>query len=57
MTLRITTPAASTWIERQFFTPPAPIKLQGEVANFLPGALLAGDMARIRLKAMPKAGP
>jgi len=54
LTLRVLTRAADGWLEAMFLTKPARIELQAQVANFLPGALLVGDMARMRLLAPPR---
>jgi hypothetical protein len=54
LTLRVLTRAADGWIESMFLAKPARIALQAQVANFLPGALLVGDMARMRLLAPPR---
>jgi hypothetical protein len=49
LTLRILMPAADGWLESLLATQPARIQLRAQVGNFLPGALLVGDMARLRL--------
>ena len=49
MTLRASMPAADSRLEAMFAAQPAQIQMHGEVASFLPGALLVGDMARVRL--------
>jgi hypothetical protein len=49
LTLRILVPAADGWLEAMFVSKPRRIQLQAQVASFLPGALLVGDMARMRL--------
>lgn len=49
LTLKLLTPAASGWLERTLGEPPAPITLTLDVPPFLPGALLAGDMVRLRV--------
>jgi hypothetical protein len=54
LTLRVLTRAADGWLEAMFLAKPAHIALQAQVANFLPGALLVGDMARMRLLAPPR---
>jgi hypothetical protein len=54
LTLRVLTRAADGWLESMFLAKPARIALQAQVANFLPGALLVGDMARMRLLAPPR---
>ena len=54
LTLRVLTRAADGWLEAMFLAKPARIALQAQVANFLPGALLVGDMARMRLLAPPR---
>ena len=53
LTLRISMPAADNWLDTMFEKRPAQIQLHAQVANFLPGALLVGDMARLRLVAAP----
>jgi hypothetical protein len=47
--LRALTRAAEGWLEAMFLVKPARLQLNGQVATFLPGALLVGDMARLRL--------
>ena len=54
LTLRVLTRAADGWLEAMFLAKPARIALQAQVANFLPGALLVGDMARMHLLAPPR---
>ena len=54
LTLRVVTRAADGWLEAMFLAKPARIALQAQVANFLPGALLVGDMARMHLLAPPR---
>jgi hypothetical protein len=49
LTLRVLIPAANSWLEAKFEQRPTRIQLRAQVANFLPGALLVGDMARLRL--------
>jgi hypothetical protein len=52
--LRALTRAAEGWIEAMFLVKPAHLQLNGQVASFLPGALLVGDMARLRLTDSPR---
>ena len=54
LTLRVLTRAADGWLEAMFLAKPARIELRAEVANFLPGALMVGDMARMHLLAPPR---
>ena len=54
LTLRVLTRAPDGWLEAMFLAKPARIALQAQVANFLPGALLVGDMARMRLLTPPR---
>jgi hypothetical protein len=54
LTLRVLTRAADGWLEAIFLAKPARIALRAEVANFLPGALMVGDMARMHLLAPPR---
>ena len=54
LTLRVLTRAADGWLEAMLLAKPARIELRAEVANFLPGALMVGDMARMRLLAPPR---
>ncbi|RTL68195.1 MAG: hypothetical protein EKK41_16075 [Hyphomicrobiales bacterium] len=49
MTLTVQSPVPDNWLDRTFYAPPASVALKGKVANFLPGALYAGDMVRVRL--------
>lgn len=48
LTLRLRTPSPGGWLDHLLASPPQPIEITGDVAPFLPGALLVGDMARIR---------
>jgi len=54
LTLRALTRAAEGWLEAMFLVKPSSVQLTGQVASFLPGALLVGDMARLRLLASPR---
>ena len=49
MVLRIATPGPDGIIERAMSKTPEVIRLSVDVPNFLPGALLSGDMARLRI--------
>ena len=49
MVLRIATPGPDGVIERALSKTPEVIRLAVDVPNFLPGALLSGDMARLRI--------
>lgn len=49
MTLKLLTPAPDGWMERVLGNSPPVIQLSADVPNFLPGALLVGDMARLRV--------
>ena len=49
MTLHVTTPRADGFIERVLSKAPASIALAADVPNFLPGGLLSGDMARLKV--------
>lgn len=53
MTLSIKSPIPDGWIDRLFFAPPAPITVTGKVTDYLPGALISGDTAKIRLSRPP----
>jgi hypothetical protein len=47
--LRITAPRSDGWLDRMLSSAPAPIPNAMAVPNFLPGALLAGDVARVKV--------
>ncbi len=47
--LTVTAPRSDGWLDRMFASEPAPIKVAMTVPNFLPGALLTGDVARLRV--------
>ena len=49
MTLRMLTRTADGWLEAMLMGKPAHIRLQAQIGNFLPGALLVGDMAPLHL--------
>ncbi len=49
MTLTVQSPIPDTWLDRTFYTPPSSVTLSGKAGGFLPGALYAGDMVRVRL--------
>jgi hypothetical protein len=49
MTLSVVTPPAEGWFERLLATVPAPQMIKAEVPNFLPGALLSGENARLQV--------
>jgi hypothetical protein len=49
MTLNLAMPAPSGWIDRMLTSLPEPIAIKAEVPNYLPGALLSGDMARLKV--------
>jgi len=49
MTLSVVTPPAEGWFERLLATVPAPQMIKAEVPNFLPGALLSGENARLKV--------
>ncbi len=51
LTLRMLTRSPDGWLEAVLMGKPARMRLQAQVANFLPGALLVGDMAPLRLLA------
>jgi hypothetical protein len=55
LTLRLLTPSADGFIDRLLAHVPGPIVIKGELPNFLPGALLSGDMARLKLAASANA--
>lgn len=46
--LAFVTPAPDAWIDRVFHAQVPPIALTFDVPNYLPGALLSGDVARVR---------
>lgn len=48
MTLAVQSPVPDSWLDRMFYTPPSEVAFAGKVADFLPGALLTGETARIR---------
>lgn len=50
LTLTLATPPPSGWLDRSFATVPRPVTISLAVPNFLPGALLTGDLARLRPK-------
>ena len=47
--LTITAPDPEGWLDRAFAKTPAPIAVAFGVPNYLPGALLSGDVARLRV--------
>ncbi len=47
--LTIATPASEGWLDRAFAKAPPPIAVAFGVPNYLPGALLTGDVARLRV--------
>lgn len=49
MTLKATMPEPSGWLDRMLTAPPGAIAMKAEVPNYLPGALLTGDMARLKV--------
>ncbi len=51
MKLHVTTPRPDGFIERVLGKTPASIVLAADVPNFLPGALLSGEMARLKVTA------
>jgi hypothetical protein len=53
MTLRVVVPEPTGWLERVLTAPPPPIAITAEVPNYLPGALLTGDIARLEVSLEP----
>lgn len=53
MTLRMIVPDADGWLDRLMGSRPQAIALAAEVPNYLPGAVLSGDMARLKLASRP----
>lgn len=49
MTLHLATPGADGWLDRLLGSQPAPLAMKAEVPSYLVGAVLSGDMARLRL--------
>lgn len=49
LTLKLATPNPDGVIDRALGKQPAAIRLAAEVPDFLPGALLSGEMARLRI--------
>jgi hypothetical protein len=49
MTLSVVTPPTEGWLDRMLVAVPSPVALTASVPNFLPGALLSGDNARLKV--------
>jgi hypothetical protein len=49
MTLRLVTPNPDNWLDRLLGKPPQAMALKADVPAYMPGAVLSGDMARLRL--------
>ena len=51
VTARLTfvTPLPGAWLDRAFYAPVPDVTLTLDVPNYLPGALLSGDVARVRV--------
>ena len=49
MTLHLVTPGPDGWLDRVIGSQPAPVALKAEVPNYLVGAVLSGDVARLKL--------
>lgn len=49
MTLSAVTPPAEGWLDRMLVAVPSPITVTATVPNFLPGALLSGENARLKV--------
>lgn len=49
MTLTVVMPTADGWLDRLLGAPPLPATVKAEVPNFLPGALLSGDNAPLKV--------
>lgn len=48
-TLKLTVPGPDGWLDRTLVRIPRDIPVKLEVPNYLPGALLSGDVARVRV--------
>ncbi|MCB1549588.1 MAG: hypothetical protein KDJ41_17435 [Hyphomicrobiaceae bacterium] len=51
LTIKVLTPAPSGWLERTLGRAPERVSLKADVPNFLPGAMYAGDVVRLRVSA------
>jgi hypothetical protein len=49
MTLSAVTPPAEGWLDRMLIAVPPPVTVTATVPNFLPGALLSGENARLKV--------
>jgi hypothetical protein len=49
MTLSVVTPPTEGWLDRMLVAVPAPVALTASVPTFLPGALLSGENARLKV--------
>jgi hypothetical protein len=49
MTLAVVTPPAEGWLDRMLIAVPPPVTVTATVPNFLPGALLSGENARLKV--------
>ena len=49
MTLTVVTPPAQGWLDHMLIAVPPPVTVTATVPNFLPGALLSGENARLKV--------
>ena len=55
MTLRLVVPDADGWLDRVMGNPPQSVTLKADVPGYMVGAVLSGDMARLKLTAATQA--
>ncbi len=51
ITLRLVVPDADGWLDRVMGKPPQSVTLKADVPGYMVGAILSGDMARLKLTA------